>query len=97
MEFLLILKKRCSLILSHVGTLQNEVKSCNLGAEDNLFKPKPVLVLFEHVTGSMEARLKKLNRVFKKMYPISKLNFYQPITSMSTFIISYDLFDTVFH
>ena len=31
MEFLLILQKRWSLILSIVGTLQNEVKSCNLG------------------------------------------------------------------
>ena len=33
MEFLLILQKRC---LSHVGTLQNECKSCNLRAEDTL-------------------------------------------------------------
>ena len=49
----------------------------------NLFKPKPVLVQFEyvHVTGSMEAGLKSLTGCFKKMYPISKLNFYQPITS----------------
>ena len=38
----------------------------------NLLKPKPVLVLFEHVTGSMEARLKKLNRVFKKNVPYFK-------------------------
>ena len=34
MEFLLILQKRCSFDSAHVGTLQNEVKSCNLRAED---------------------------------------------------------------
>ena len=36
MEFLLILQKGALLNLSHVGTLQNEVKSCNLRAEDTL-------------------------------------------------------------
>ena len=34
MEFLLILQKGALLNLSHVGTLQNEVKSCTLSLED---------------------------------------------------------------
>ena len=37
MEFLLVLKRKGALLnLSHVGTLQNEVKSCNLRSEDTL-------------------------------------------------------------
>ena len=44
----------------------------------NLFKPKPVLVLFENVIGSMEARLKKLNRVFPK-----KCNLFQSLIFIS--------------
>ena len=42
MEFLLILQKRWSFDSAIVGTLQNEVKSCNLGSLDSI-PPKNII------------------------------------------------------
>ena len=43
MEFLLILQKGGPLILSRVETLQNEIKSCNLGESLDSIPPKNII------------------------------------------------------